>query len=201
MLSVFRANQFRSASAVSTQSSNRDPSHCRTSSSAMALSLRCLAQASKSLTQAVSPVSPRTLQVPKTPKTPKTPRTPITPMTLQRQPQPFGLPEEAVKRIPKSPKPQRSVHFDEPSTLPGRQEVSEAAQLPLKNGYEASDTCVPTPSLAEFRTNLPVLLGRLRVEDAVTESTGPESSALAAQRAFLARQSRRASRAQREFVV
>ena len=171
----------------------------------MALSLRCLTQASKAVAQVVSPVSPRSLQVPKTPKTPKTPRTPNTPMTPRRQ-VPFGLPEEAMKRAPKVPSA-RTVHFDEVSLCLDGEKSSEAVQLPLSKACagESPNTCVPTPSLAEFRTNLPVLLGRLRAQEGQSqqgdENGSAESSALAAQRAFLARQSHRQSRTQCQFVI
>ena len=120
-------------------------------------------------------------------------------MTPQRHVQAFGLSEEAIKRVPKGLNLQRSVRFAETSL--------EAVQLPLKKECEGetSSTCVPTPTLAEFRSNLPVLLGRVRAQNGneteISTDERCESSALAAQRAFLARQSHRQSRAQSEFVV
>ena len=168
----------------------------------MALSLRGLTQASKAVAQVVSP-SPRSLQ-PKTPKTPKTPRTPNTPMTPQRH-VPFGLPDEEMKRAPKVSV--RTVHFDDVTLCLDGEKCLEAVQLPLNKecAGESPNTCVTTPSLAEFRTNLPVLLGRLRAQESQAqqgdENTSAESSALAAQRAFLARQSRRQGRTQCQFLI
>mmetsp|Transcript_19341 Transcript_19341/g.43791 ORF Transcript_19341/g.43791 Transcript_19341/m.43791 type:complete len:171 (+) Transcript_19341:88-600(+) len=170
----------------------------------MALSLRCLAQASKSAAQIVSP----TFQVPKTPKTPKTPRTPKTTMPAVHQSQGYGqtfLAEDAT-RAPGSPD-QRSVRFEQQECFLSSNK-QKSSELPLQRSSRAdltSDTAVPTPSVAECRPGLPVLLGRLRLggDEGPETADGQDSqdSAVAAQRAFLARQARRASRAQGEFVV